>query len=199
MNSTVGALILSGGKSERMKQPKAFLKIGKKTFLEKIISEYLKINADKIVVVVNKNCFEKIEKTINEKIEFVENKFPEMGRFYSIKLGLNKMQKIDFCFLQNVDEPFVDKKTLRKIISEKNQHGYTTPVFKGKGGHPILISKNVISAVNNMKDFNCNLQVLLENFNRRKIKVENEKILININNQKDYKKYFGEKCFSKNN
>ena len=109
VNHLICALILSGGTSERMGVPKAFLKIGDITFLEKIVSAYCLAGIDKIIVVLNRNLFSgaDIGLMLNtvKNIEFVCNSAPELGRFYSIKLGLQKLSHPGYCFIQNIDNP----------------------------------------------------------------------------------------------
>src|ERR1035437_3004531 len=106
----VGALILAAGSSIRMGTPKAFLPFDENTtFLGKISSTYLKWGCNEIVVVINKALAKKVRFTGEQAktVTFVVNDHLEFERFYSVKLGLQKMTKSDFCFIQNVDNPFL--------------------------------------------------------------------------------------------
>src|ERR1017187_6340720 len=68
MKNTFGAIILSGGKSERMNYPKAFLEIHGVTFLQKLANTYNK-EVSEIVVVLNQELSESKWK---KKIEAID-------------------------------------------------------------------------------------------------------------------------------
>lgn len=195
-----GVIILAGGKSDRMFFPKAYLLYEGETFLKKIIDEYYYSGIKHIYVVLNENfCNGKWTKFIDEiklKATIIKNANPEFGRFHSLKLGIKKMLNdssaitggLEFCFIQNVDNPFVNKEIIKKLMSSRNSEGYTSPQFMGKNGHPVLISKKIIEHINNLPDENFNLRTILSGFKKRQIQVNNDNILININTADDYAK-----------
>src|ERR1035437_4315353 len=103
------ALILAGGKSERMSSPKPFLKYNGRTFLEKIVNEFIACDIEETVVVLNHELFvranEKYLAKISEKCILLKNTNPEWGRYHSLKLGIDKVIGADFFFIHNVDNP----------------------------------------------------------------------------------------------
>jgi len=115
--SKPGVLILAGGMSERMKHPKSWLPFNKsQSFLEKIVREYYNFGCNKIVVVINeKHCRspwgDKI-KELEKFVEIVKNYTPEKGKSHSIQLGLKHFTECAHLFIQNVDNPFIDKDLL---------------------------------------------------------------------------------------
>ncbi|MHB8259065.1 MAG: nucleotidyltransferase family protein [Bacteroidia bacterium] len=183
-------LILAGGKSGRMHSPKPFLKYGSRTFIEKIIDEFDVCNFSEIVVVLNHELLgvtnEGDISKVLEKCTIVKNDNPEMGRYHSIKLGVNRIIGADFCFIHNVDNPFVSSLLIKKLYMNRNENGYTLPVYKGRGGHPVLISKKIIEAINKDIVTLATLKDVLKNFNRKELEVEDERILININSPEEY-------------
>lgn len=190
MNS-ISSLILAGGNSERMGEPKSLLKFGNSTFLEKIIFEYLSAGINKIFVVLNNQLIDhpiitKIKKVTGENVEFISNYYPGEGRFLSIKKGIKKAGNFTFCFIQNSDNPFVNSDLILQLILEKNYMGYTIPVYEGKGGHPILISGSIIRAISETKNKETNLRDLLRNFSKKEVAVKSKEILCNINTREDY-------------
>lgn len=190
MKKKICSLILSGGVSHRMGKPKAFLKIGKTTFIEKIISAYQLAGVEKILVVLNPNLFQdKGMKNITglyNNVVVVCNSKPEKGRFFSIQTGLKELKDFDFCFIQNIDNPFVDADLLNILEKNKNPNGFSVPFFNGRGGHPVLISKKIIMAVNSMKGSDFNLKDVLGGFDRNEVEVPFPGILMNINTKEDY-------------
>lgn len=194
MKKQFGAVILSGGNSVRMGKPKAFLKFGHITFLEKIISVYQQAGLTNLVIVLNSKLFShKIIWLLLQQyknVEWINNPLPELGRFYSIKLGLHKLSGMDYCFIQNIDNPFITVSFLGTMMENKNPDGYTLPVYKEKGGHPVLVSDKIIKHINGLTYRDTNLHDILEKFSRKEIPVDTSDILANINTSGDYANCF---------
>ena len=187
------AIILAGGNSDRMGYPKPFLVYNGKNFLRTIVEIYSSAGLKKIFVVLNKKfCaphWEMHLKPIRLLTTIIENPYPELGRAYSLKLALEKINGLDFCYIQNVDQPFVTKKIIDHLWQNQFASGYTSPTFKGKAGHPILISKLIIEKLRSAISYDFNVRHILYQFPVRMIEVEDEKILWNINTKQDYEKY----------
>jgi len=190
----ISAIILAGGDSERLSFPKPFLLFSPRiTFIEKLIRIYSKFGCRKIIAVVNKKYFVEnylSEITSNFNVTFVINKHPESGKFYSLKLGISKLTSEKYCFIQNIDNPFTNLSLLNRLNKVKSPKGYATPVFKGKGGHPILIGGGIIHGIKNELPNDINLRVFLNKYQRIETPTNYEKITANINTLNDYRKYF---------
>ena len=184
-----GALILAAGKSQRMGMPKMLLPFGKnKSFLDVIVEGYRNIGCKRIVVVVNERDRPLLDKNVRDaEFKVVVNSYPERERFFSIRLGMAAMKSIDAVFLHNVDNPFVDSKLLLNMQKELREDEYVVPVFKGEGGHPILLSKNIIQHIAHYRDPSINFKKLLSEFARTDVAAENKQILININTPEQYR------------
>lgn len=193
MEDLNGVLILAGGKSERMNFPKAFLLFNGKTFLKKIAEEYYQAGIKNIYVVLNEDfCIGNWEKYIDQVkpiATIIKNPDPELGRFHSLKLGIKKMLNLEFCFIQNIDNPFVNKDVIKSLMESKKPHGYTSPEFKGRSGHPILISKKIMQHLDKLPDGDFNLKNILSDFPKHRVQINNDGILMNINTPDEYEKY----------
>jgi len=131
------AVILAADASSRMQSPKALLLFSPGiTFIEKIVSEYANLGCTAIAVVVNENTASTVKQllSLHEKVSVIVNDRPEFERFYSLKLGLENVREADFCFFQNVDNPFIDSMTLDLLFKERSDDAFIVPVCKGKGG-----------------------------------------------------------------
>ncbi len=196
-----GVIILAGGKSERMVFPKPYLLFEGQTFLNKIVEEYYSAGITSIYVVLNDNfCkgeWEKYIFQVKSHAEIIKNPNPELGRFHSLKLGIEKMLDFEYCFIQNIDNPFVNKALINSLMDNVNPEGYTSPVFMGKFGHPVIISKNIIQHLNNLPDGDVNLKNILSGFPRLGVQVNNDNILININTAEDYERCINSPQISK--
>ncbi len=190
----ISTLILAGGESRRMKQPKAFLKFDKnRSFLEKITDEYLRAGLNNIILVINAFSLsddnEFILSKLSKKITIIYNKNPEKGRIYSLKLGLLKLNDPKNIFIQNIDNPFVNSELLIKMVPLLKPKSYVSPSNNSKGGHPILISNIIGNKILDNKDTSITLRNILKKFNKVLIPAD-KSVLININTAKDYAKYF---------
>ena len=190
----IPVIILAAGLSSRMGVLKPFLKWDKQTtFLEKIILEYKLNSINEIVVVLNNEGYKQIKNEIPgivNSINIIINETPEKGRMSSLKLGLKNLSMPTSCFIQNVDNPFVTKELLNtmNIITEPDT--YIVPVYQGKGGHPILLGKEIINNISLIDDSISDLRILLKNFKRIEVETNDKNILVNINTLSDYQKYF---------
>ena len=192
----VGAVILAAGFSSRMKSPKSLLKFDtERVFIEKIIDDFFNFGCKKIVVTINPEVREwdsVIEKYKSwNSVLFKVNDSPESERFYSIKKGLESIGEVDYCFIHNTDNPFLDKEIFAKIYKGNSETGYTVPVNNGRGGHPILLSKNVIENIIKEQEIEINFKEFLKDYERINVEVRTDKIHININTKEEYEKYFG--------
>ncbi len=191
MSETISAVILSSGLSERMGQPKALLKWNSSiTFIEKIIGEFERFGCKQIVCMINE-ITEPICKNlvVPQNVKFVVNHHPDWGRFYSIKTGLNEVKDSDFCFIHNVDNPFVSIETIEKLYKKRDSEVWCSPVYQGKGGHPVIIPNQIINKIVDVQDLNTTLADALSLYPKVKIELENDSIHRNINTPEDYQNY----------
>ncbi len=179
------ALILSAGLSERMGSHKALLKIGEITFIEKIFNEYQKFGC-KSIIVTNPGNNEKIKQIVPQARTVINHEYKQ-GRFSSVLRGIKSIDKEKYFFLQNIDNPFVTTDILEKIYALRDENHYIVPVFKGKGGHPILIPVSFFTQSHTQTTQNQNLRFFLQLFKRKNVLINDETILANINTPKEYR------------
>lgn len=185
-------IILAGGNSSRMKFPKAYLMLEGKTFVEKIADEYIAAGFEQIIMVLN-TVFSTGEwsgkfKNIPGHIHIIRNYFPDKGRLYSIQAGLVNETSAEFCFIQNIDNPFISSTVINTLWNNKSVESSVIPVFKGKGGHPVLIPSKIINTLKTSKPENSTLKDILDMFPRTYVETNEKDILLNINTPEDYNK-----------
>jgi molybdenum cofactor cytidylyltransferase len=191
MDNKLSAVILSAGYSERMGKPKALLKWNHSTtFIEKIINEFCKFGCANVICIIN----DKIELfckelKVGQNVKFIVNQHPEYGRFSSIKSGAAEAAESDFCFIHNVDNPFVNIKTIEKLFSKRANNAWCSPVYSGKSGHPVLLPNAILNKINEIDDLDTILSDILNKYPVIKAEVENDSILKNINTPEEYLKY----------
>ena len=188
MENKISAVILSSGFSERMGKPKALLKWNESaTFIEKIIYEFENSGCGKIICVINEIIEPLLSKLkFGPNVQFVVNPRPELGRFGSIKLGVKEIIESDFCFIHNVDNPFINNKTIEKLHSVRNTGAWCSPVYSGKSGHPVLLPNAILSKINEIDDLNTILSDILNKYPVIRVEAEDDSILRNINTPEEY-------------
>jgi molybdenum cofactor cytidylyltransferase len=184
------ALILAAGMSERMGVPKMMLPFDEnRTFLDVITESYLDFGCSEVIVVVNETNSSLVEEYKRKgRIKIVINKHPDWQRFYSIQLGLKSMDNPGAVFIHNVDNPFVNSEVLNELTKALNEPGIVVPVYKDRGGHPVLISKMVVGEILKCSDYSVNFKTFLKRFKRVNVLSGNKNILVNINTLEEYHK-----------
>ena len=191
------AVILAAGNSLRMQRQKFALDFSeKKIFLDQITGDLKNAGCGHIEVVINKDgmaLIENINYKVPENTSFTINKYPEKGRFYSLQIALANIQSNTQVLIHNVDNPFINQNVIIALLKSIADYDYIYPVFKEKGGHPVLISEKVAIRIKEEENCDYNIKNYLSKFNGKTVEVDDDKILVNINTPEDYKKYFGTK------
>lgn len=192
VKNKVAALIPAAGESSRMKTPKPFLKFDKeRVFIEKIVDEFIAFGCQEIAVIVNEKIYQECSKLIQKKspsIKIILNDRLDLERFYSIKLGLISLTNSDFCFIQNCDNPFINQEILQAIYKDKSLENYIQPTYKSRGGHPILLPKFISTKISQSKENDSNFKDILSHFPTKKVELDFENILLNINTNAEYQR-----------
>ncbi|TAL56865.1 MAG: hypothetical protein EPN85_14855 [Bacteroidetes bacterium] len=193
MEETYGVVILAGGKSERMNFPKVFSNFSGKTFLETIAETYFNADIKNSCVVINEKfsegCWEEKIRLVRPFVSSIIKTDSNLGRFNSLKLGINKLLSSDFVFIQNVDNPFVDKGIIQSLQKNRYSIGYTQLFYQGRKGHPVLISNRIACHLNSIQGSENNLRDILSEFPKIDVEVDDKRVLANINTKEDYEEY----------
>lgn len=193
MTKPVGAVVLAAGKSTRMNSPKALLRFdGNHTFLGRIISVFGEWGCGEIVIVINRDLknYSGFSDTLPENATYVMNEYPESERLLSVKLGLGAIRNASFCFLHNADNPFIDPFILDRLYTGRSGTGYVSPVFDGKGGHPVLLNRDTMNRIVGWPDDSASLKTVLNTMERRIVEMPDDRVLVNINSPEEYANYF---------
>ena len=141
----LSAIILAAGSSSRMGEPKALLKIGKETFIERIYKTLLLNSFLEIIIVLGKD-YDKIINFLGKKlkVKYVRNIEYQKGQLSSVHVGIrNISESSEGILISLVDMPLIQKETVRKLIEtwRTNRDKIIIPEFEGRGGHPVIFPK----------------------------------------------------------
>ena len=179
MKDQPAVIILAAGMSERMGNQKFELAFSEEeTFLDHIIHIYRRFVVSDIIIVVNES-FDQQTIAHDKSIKVVVNNKLEYGRFYSIQLGLKEL-KSSSIFIQNIDNPFVNTGLLMSLQKGIGLADFAVPVYEKKGGHPVLLSPDVIEPMVNSFKSTSHFNDVLKSFNRQDVFVHDPYIGVNI-------------------
>jgi molybdenum cofactor cytidylyltransferase len=149
----------------------------------------------KIIAVLNNRGYELLNESsmmLPPNFRAVINQHPEKGRFFSLQTGLALLGNEDFVFVHNADNPFVSSEVLAVLLENIHSSNFIYPTYKGKGGHPLLISRGTAVAIAAEHNSGVSLKDFLKKFHGSAIEIDFPEMLVNINTQEDYRKYFAE-------
>jgi molybdenum cofactor cytidylyltransferase len=150
------------------------------------VNQYSEYGANPVIIVVNRP-FNNSQINLGSSVH-VMNNHVEFGRSYSIKLGIQAIPDNRASFIQNVDNPFVDFDLLYKLLGAVKDDSYVIPVHDNRGGHPILLGKEIVGAISS-ETHDFDFREVLKKFKRIEISWKKPGILLNINTPEDYEKF----------
>ena len=196
MLKNCAVVILAAGISKRMGFHKAFLKWNEnQLFIEKIIETYQDSGINEIVVVINQmflDYYTHNNFTFLQNCSTITNNDLEKGRFYSFLLGCKSVRFSNYTFIQNIDNPFINKELLNLMHKEIEANAIVVPQYKNQSGHPLLLGENVLIKAKqaHYKSYENNMRIFLQQFKKTTVNTNNQRILTNINTKEDYKSHF---------
>ncbi|TVQ83694.1 MAG: hypothetical protein EA393_15080 [Bacteroidetes bacterium] len=184
------ALLLAAGHSTRMGTPKWQLRMPSGEYFAGYLYNRFREYGCHVLMVVNGDDFKSISSDDELKnIPLVLNSRPELGRFYSLRCGLEQLPDTSPCFVHNIDNPFVNPQLLHVLKSALGDNDYVLPEYKGKGGHPLLISPGMVQRILQQQEPWPDLRSFMGNFRGKRVPVEHPEILFNINTPGDYRRF----------
>lgn len=122
----LGLIILSGGKSSRMGEDKAFLPLGEHSLIEWLIKKGQESGIKEIIIVAND-----VAKYKSLKVKVVKDFYPGMGPLAGIHSGLIHSQFVNN-FIVPCDMPFITIDIINKLLREQKSCQVVVPTMSGK-------------------------------------------------------------------
>jgi molybdenum cofactor cytidylyltransferase len=183
-------LLLAAGKSTRMGSLKALLPWEGTTLFQFQLTQLDHSTIDQLVVVLGYQSNKLLPYVKESSAHIVWNENYEKGKTESIKQGVLAIHKDADCFiLSSVDQP-VSHFLLDAMINEfrLTNSNIIIPVFNDRRGHPILLSTKLRNEIMQISEVTYGLKAILQRRKNeiRELIVEDQSILFNFNNEKDY-------------
>ncbi len=195
--------MLAAGKSERMGQWKMSLPWGKSTIIETSVKHAL--TACSRIILVSGWAHEELSRLFDapsweeqrEKIRIVKSANWETGMFASACCGFNAASGDvaglpPWCFLCLGDMPEVSPGTYLRAASFMDSGclaGSVIPQFKGKKGHPVLLSREAVAYALSLSDTDS-MRDVISAFPSLVIPACEIGVLNDIDTPEDYRKHY---------
>jgi molybdenum cofactor cytidylyltransferase len=139
----IGCVVLAAGESKRMGCPKMLLPFGDSTIIETVVANVRNSVVKYLIVVVGAYREELIQKLNISGVKHCVNDDYMQGMLTSVWCGINSLPPdIEAFMIIPGDQPLINS-TIIDDLTEKyylSGKGMAVPVFKGKRGHPVIIS-----------------------------------------------------------
>ncbi len=178
----IEGLVLAAGFSKRANTYKMTLNINGKSLLGSCIESMYDVCSR--IVVVGGYKAEKIMPIVKEykKAELIINENFKDGMYSSVKTGLMHVKGNRF-FLIPGDYPLV-KKEVYNILSD-SEGEITIPTYRGRRGHPVLISSSFINEICKNNKYS-NLREFINSKDFITTEVNDKGILMDVDTIEDY-------------
>ncbi|OFY64091.1 MAG: hypothetical protein A2V64_12855 [Bacteroidetes bacterium RBG_13_43_22] len=188
--SQIWAIILAAGESKRMDVPKMLLPFNGKTIIEKVIENVISSEVSKTLVVLGSEAGLILETIIDLPVSHCYNENYREGMFSSVKCGFSNLPaKFEAVIVLPGDYPAIGAEIINLLIESfrKSEKKIVLPLFRGKRGHPILISNDYSEEVMSL-DPKEGLRALASKFpdDVLEINVKTSAILRDIDTIEDY-------------
>jgi molybdenum cofactor cytidylyltransferase len=123
-----------------MGSPKALLRLGGRTFLERILGVVDECSISHRVVVVGGNASEIISHA--PSVPVVHNPDYAAGMTTSFQAGIRALPPgVEGVVVFLVDHPLVSASTVRALLGQRGRGDVLVPVHGGRRGHPVFFSR----------------------------------------------------------
>lgn len=142
-------MILAAGESRRMGEPKALLRLGGETFLERIMYTARAAGIENHVIVLGADADKILSYHDLASVTTVWTEEPQAGPIGSIRAGIRVLlnQQVEGALIWHVDRPRIAVDTVRALVAGFRQKGVQValPVHEGRRGHPVLFGRGVFA------------------------------------------------------
>jgi len=144
MTALISAIVLAAGESKRMgKLQKLLMPLERTTILEQTVDNFIRSEVSEVIVVAGSRAEEINRLMVERPVTVVVNPDFHRGMSTSIIAGLRSIRdESRGIMIALADQPFIDSLTINKLIREFGSHdkGIVVPVYRGRRGHPVILS-----------------------------------------------------------
>ena len=189
----IAAIILSAGKSERMGSPKALLKLGDRTFLERILDTVAASGIHHVVVVAGHHLKEIAAAFPALSLTF--NPHYESGMSTSVRAGVAALPAgVTSAGVFLVDHPSIEPEVVTALMTSVTPGRIVLPVYGDRRGHPVFFSSELFAEILALRaDEGLNVVVRRDLGRVIEVKVAAKSVLEDIDTPQQFEKLLREK------
>ena len=155
----LAVLLLAAGEGSRLgTHPKALLRKGGQTLLQRFSSAIQGFNPTEYIVVTGFHAgaieseIEKMNNSLMHPIQVIQNPAPERGQASSVRLGLESLKGgFDVLLVALSDQPDIGGREVQELLdiflNREIGEEIILPMVEGRRGNPVLFSRKAISAI----------------------------------------------------
>lgn len=173
--------LLAAGRGRRAGGPKAWKEFEGKTMLRRQLDFLLgRTSPENIAVTIQEAWSERCE-TLNARVHWVAED-PEGSPLHALQTLLRKAPFKGWSFLYHVDMPVWEESVFSALEAEISEGTEAIiPLFKGRGGHPVLLSEGSRSAAAELDPQSDRLDHWLRSRTVKRIETGREAVVKNLN------------------
>jgi CTP:molybdopterin cytidylyltransferase MocA len=192
IDSSIAAVILSAGFSERMGRFKPLLPLGTRTIIERVVNTFQSAGIGEILVVTGYRAADVRQAVSALPVRCVANTDYMKGMFSSVLAGIQRLSEdCRAFFVHPADIPLVKPQTIRQLAGAFGEDSPVVlyPTFDGRRGHPPLIAASLIPRIL-MWSGSGGLRAVLTGHHddSAELAVNDEGILMDLDTPEDYQR-----------
>jgi len=183
------AFVLAAGRGRRMGSPKALLRIEGSLLLQRIATAYLEFGVPEIHAILNDEVAENLKGSIESKglvLHAGNDASAPMMESVRRAFRIAQSRECSAFFLQPIDTGPIASSVLGKLQTALAHALVAKPVHRGRGGHPLALTRNALSRLN--WEAADSLRDCLRGLNGselRRVEVDDASVLRNWNRPED--------------
>ena len=163
----LAVLLLAAGQGSRLgSHPKALLKQGGVTLLNRLLDAVEPFNPIEFIVVTGfhgeaiEQSLAQMDSSFSRSIRLLRNPNPELGQASSVRIGIEALQSnFDALLIALSDQPAITKTEISQILNAFSQRSAGTeillPMMHGQRGNPVLFSKKALQNTVAIPNLSC--------------------------------------------
>jgi CTP:molybdopterin cytidylyltransferase MocA len=203
MKNNVAFVLLAGGKSERMGHPKGLLLHKDNYWLETQLKSIASSGGTEVYIALGFHTATYCEALpwltsalkapityLNLNIHAIVNPNPERGSFSSLQAVISQIEVSKTIVFCPIDVPIPKNDTLQQLLEK--QQAVVIPNYKGKNGHPIVMTASFWQPLLQLDPSKSRLDLLIKACPSSMINivpVDNPEVILNLNTPEDWETY----------
>ncbi len=190
--SNIWAAVLAAGKSQRFGAPKVLQSFLGTPFLTRIRENLQRAGIEETLLILGYRAETLVEELPDKgPFKIIINSHYDWGMFTSVQTAVSALpENARALLLCLIDQPHIRPETYRHLLraAQSSEKAIISPVFRGKGGHPIVLPRALFADILNASPRTTLRQIVQQSaLPLRRINVHDPGILQDIDTRQQLK------------